>query len=102
MSRASSFATKLNRRSWTPSFSRPTSRSPSPVKKKKSLWFRRTAEEKDGEQDNKENQIKKQPSNAGLLQIPDAWQALDDRLKNSPISEVSVLDSSVSKRSSPV
>jgi hypothetical protein len=35
--RASSFATKLNRRSWTPSFSRPNSRSPSPVKKKKSL-----------------------------------------------------------------
>lgn len=34
LSRGSSFATKLNRRSWTPSFSRPASRSPSPVKKK--------------------------------------------------------------------
>ena len=34
MSKSSSFATKLNRRSWTPTFSRPGSRSPSPVKKK--------------------------------------------------------------------
>lgn len=42
ISRASSFATKLNRRSWTPSFSRPTSRSPSPSKKKKSLSISRT------------------------------------------------------------
>ena len=40
--RASSFATKLNRRSWTPSFSRPTSRSPSPAKKKKSLSISRS------------------------------------------------------------
>lgn len=54
------------------------------IKKKKSLWFRRNAEEKEGEQENKENQVKKKPSNAGLLQIPDAWQALDDRLKNGP------------------
>lgn len=34
LSRGSSLATKLNRRSWTPTFSRPASRSPSPVKKK--------------------------------------------------------------------
>jgi serine/threonine-protein kinase HSL1 (negative regulator of Swe1 kinase) len=49
------------------------------IKKKKSLWFRRNTEEKDQEQENnKENQIKKKQSN-GLLQIPEAWQGLDDR-----------------------
>jgi serine/threonine-protein kinase HSL1 (negative regulator of Swe1 kinase) len=50
------------------------------VKKKKSLWFRRSAEEKDPE--NKENQVQveKKKSN-GLLQVPEAWQALDDRIK---------------------
>jgi serine/threonine-protein kinase HSL1 (negative regulator of Swe1 kinase) len=47
------------------------------IKKKKSLWFRRNTEEKDREQEN-ENQIKKKQSN-GLLQIPEAWQGLDDR-----------------------
>jgi serine/threonine-protein kinase HSL1 (negative regulator of Swe1 kinase) len=64
---------------------RPASQAPAPekkdpvVKKKKSLWFRRDKDEKD--QDNKENQVKKKTS-TGLLQIPEAWQGLDDRLKN--------------------
>ncbi|KAE8872887.1 hypothetical protein PTNB73_02038 [Pyrenophora teres f. teres] len=53
------------------------------IKKKKSLWFRRNTEEKERDQDNKENQIKKKLSN-GLLRIPDAWQGLDDRIKNEP------------------
>jgi serine/threonine-protein kinase HSL1 (negative regulator of Swe1 kinase) len=48
------------------------------IKKKKSLWFRRNNEEKDREPESKENQVKKKQSN-GLLQIPEAWQGLDDR-----------------------
>jgi serine/threonine-protein kinase HSL1 (negative regulator of Swe1 kinase) len=51
------------------------------IKKKKSLWFRRNPEEKEHEQDSKEQRIKKKAS-AGLLHIPNAWQGLDDRLKN--------------------
>jgi serine/threonine-protein kinase HSL1 (negative regulator of Swe1 kinase) len=44
------------------------------IKKKKSLWFR-----KDRERENSlENQIRKKQSN-GQLQIPEAWQGLDDR-----------------------
>jgi serine/threonine-protein kinase HSL1 (negative regulator of Swe1 kinase) len=64
---------------------RPAYQAPAPekkdpvVKKKKSLWFRRDKDEK--EQDNKENQVEKKTS-TGLLQIPEAWQGLDDRLKN--------------------
>jgi len=53
------------------------------IKKKKSSWFRRNAEEKERDADHKENQIKKKLSN-GLLRIPDAWQGLDDRIKNEP------------------
>lgn len=55
------------------------------IKKKKSLWFRRNAEEKDGGLENKENPVKKKPSSIGVPQIPDAWQALDDRLKNNAL-----------------
>lgn len=55
------------------------------VKKKKSMWFRRNAEEKEGEQDGKEVQVKKRAS-SGLLQISEAWQGLDDRVQqNSPL-----------------
>ncbi|KAF1916916.1 hypothetical protein BDU57DRAFT_450492 [Ampelomyces quisqualis] len=52
------------------------------LKKKKSLWFRRNTEEKEREQENKENQVKKKASNTGLLHIPDIWQGLDDRIKD--------------------
>jgi hypothetical protein len=52
-------------------------------RKKSSLWFRRNTEEKERDQDTKENQIKKKQS-AGLLQIPEAWQGLDNRIKNDP------------------
>ncbi|OWY45233.1 Pkinase-like protein [Alternaria alternata] len=48
------------------------------LKKKKSLWFRRNTGEREREQENKENQVKKKQSNS-LLQIPEAWQGLDDR-----------------------
>lgn len=48
------------------------------LKKKKSLWFRRNTGEQEREQENKENQVKKKQSNS-LLQIPEAWQGLDDR-----------------------
>jgi serine/threonine-protein kinase HSL1 (negative regulator of Swe1 kinase) len=51
------------------------------IKKKKSLWFRRNNEERDGEQGDKENQVKKKAS-TGRLHIPETWQGLDDRLKN--------------------
>lgn len=53
------------------------------IKKKKSLWFRRDREEKekDREQENKEDQVKPKAS-TGLLQIPQAWHGLDDRMKN--------------------
>jgi serine/threonine-protein kinase HSL1 (negative regulator of Swe1 kinase) len=57
------------------------------VKKKKSLWFRRTAEEKES-QDKSEHQVKPKKSTA-LLQIPEAWQGLDDRMKNDPSSTLS-------------
>lgn len=53
------------------------------VKKKKSLWFRRNADDRERDQNEKENEVKKKQSN-GLLQIPEAWQGLDDRLKNDP------------------
>ncbi|KAF3046844.1 hypothetical protein E8E11_009428 [Didymella keratinophila] len=52
------------------------------VKKKKSLWFRRTTEDKEP-QDKNEPQIKPKKSTA-LLQIPETWQGLDDRIKNDP------------------
>lgn len=53
------------------------------VKKKKSLWFRRNTEEKEREpesKESKENQVKRKTSR-NLLQIPDAWHGLDDRMK---------------------
>ncbi|KAF2796857.1 serine/threonine-protein kinase-like protein GIN4 [Melanomma pulvis-pyrius CBS 109.77] len=50
----------------------------STLKKKKSSWFRRTAEEKDREQENQHKTA------VGRLQIPEAWQSLDDRIKNDP------------------
>jgi serine/threonine-protein kinase HSL1 (negative regulator of Swe1 kinase) len=51
------------------------------IKKKKSLWFRRDTEEKDRDQENKENQVKPKAS-LRLLQIPQAWHGLDDRIKH--------------------
>jgi hypothetical protein len=51
------------------------------VLKKKSLWFRRNTGEQERDHENKENQVKKKQSNT-LLQIPEAWQGLDDRIKN--------------------
>jgi hypothetical protein len=51
------------------------------VKKKKSLWFRRNVEEK--EQEIHDAQVKTKKSTV-LLQIPQAWQGLDDRIKNDP------------------
>lgn len=53
------------------------------VKKKKSLWFRRSAEEKD-QLDNSDLQIRLKKS-TGLLQIPEAWPSLDDRIKGDPL-----------------
>ncbi|KAF2036063.1 Pkinase-domain-containing protein [Setomelanomma holmii] len=52
------------------------------IKKKKSLWFRRNTEDRDRDQENKENEVKRKASTGGLLQIPQAWQDLDDRIKN--------------------
>ncbi|KAJ4319904.1 serine/threonine-protein kinase gin4 [Neodidymelliopsis sp. IMI 364377] len=51
------------------------------VKKKKSLWFRRNVEDK--EQEIYDAQMKTKKSTV-LLQIPQAWQGLDDRIKNDP------------------
>lgn len=61
------------------------------IKKKKSLWFRRTTDEKDREHEDVETQLKKKKS-LGLLQIPEAWQALDDRVKTgiSPFTTIAV------------
>ncbi|KAJ8117782.1 hypothetical protein OPT61_g1092 [Boeremia exigua] len=50
------------------------------VKKKKSLWFRRTNEDREN-LDRNEVQAKAKMSTA-LLQVPEAWQGLDDRIKN--------------------
>jgi serine/threonine-protein kinase HSL1 (negative regulator of Swe1 kinase) len=69
------------------------------IKKKKSLWFRRSAEEKDRGQEQKENQIKKKSSNTGLLQIPDAWQGLDDRLKNNATQATDTTTAHTTKQS---
>ncbi|KAF2830021.1 Pkinase-domain-containing protein [Ophiobolus disseminans] len=63
------------------------------IKKKKSLWFRRNTEEKDREQENKENQVKPKAS-TGLLQIPEAWHGLDDRIKDLPPSTTKQSDGS--------
>jgi serine/threonine-protein kinase HSL1 (negative regulator of Swe1 kinase) len=62
------------------------------VKKKKSLWFRRTPEERERPQEH-------QPKPASdRLQIPDAWQGLDDRIKNDP-PKVSTPTPDISKQS---
>ncbi|KAF9698223.1 hypothetical protein EKO04_003819 [Ascochyta lentis] len=52
------------------------------VKKKKSSWFRRNTEEKEPH-DKHEPQVKTKKSTV-LLQIPEAWQGLDDRIKHDP------------------
>ncbi|KAL1606654.1 serine/threonine-protein kinase gin4 [Paraconiothyrium brasiliense] len=49
------------------------------VKKKKSSWFRRTPEEKDRPHDAQPKPV------SDRLQIPEAWQGLDDRIKNDPL-----------------
>lgn len=61
------------------------------IKKKKSSWFRRTPEERDRPQEAQSKSIPEQ------LQIPDAWQDLDDRLKNGP-SKTTGLDPEYSKQ----
>lgn len=48
------------------------------VKKKKSLWFRRNTEEKEQQNFNDLQATVKKPT--ALLQIPEAWQGLDDRI----------------------
>ncbi|KAI8934933.1 hypothetical protein NX059_008602 [Plenodomus lindquistii] len=59
----------------------PASEKQNPVIKKKSVWFRRGTDEKERDQeDGGETHLKKKKS-IGLLQIPEAWQALDDRVK---------------------
>jgi serine/threonine-protein kinase HSL1 (negative regulator of Swe1 kinase) len=50
------------------------------IKKKKSSWFRRNAEEKDYAEPLEAQFGTRKPT--GLLQIPEAWQTLDDRIKN--------------------
>jgi serine/threonine-protein kinase HSL1 (negative regulator of Swe1 kinase) len=51
------------------------------IKKKKSSWFRRNVEEKNHYGESPEAQTpKKKPT--GPLQIPEAWQSLDDRIKS--------------------
>lgn len=52
------------------------------VKKKKSSWFHRNTDEKD-HQDTTKPEVKTKKSTA-LLQIPEAWQGLDDRIKHDP------------------
>jgi serine/threonine-protein kinase HSL1 (negative regulator of Swe1 kinase) len=51
------------------------------IKKKKSSWFRRNVEERDHSAEPPEAQIRKKKS-IGPLQIPEAWQSLDDRTKS--------------------
>ncbi|KAL1600076.1 serine/threonine-protein kinase gin4 [Nothophoma quercina] len=63
------------------------------IKKKKSLWFRRNNEEKD-QHDSDELQVKTKRSTA-LLQIPEAWQGLDDRIKNDPSPTLSTHNEAV-------
>lgn len=48
----------------------------STIKKKKSSWFRRTPEERDHPQEIQSKSV------SDRLQIPEAWQGLDDRIKN--------------------
>ena len=52
------------------------------VKKRKSLWFRRNTEEK--EQVGKSNLQVGTKKSTALLQIPEAWQGLDDRIRAEP------------------
>ena len=61
------------------------------IKKKKSSWFRRTPEEKDCPQEPQSKLA------AGHLHIPEAWQDLDDRLKNGP-SKATGLNTEFSKQ----
>jgi hypothetical protein len=53
------------------------------VKKKKSFWHRRDAEEKTP-REGSEVQVNTKKSTA-LLQIPESWQGLDDRVKDDPL-----------------
>lgn len=48
------------------------------IKKKKSSWFRRTPEERERPQEAQSKPM------SDRLQIPEAWQGLDDRIKNDP------------------
>ncbi|KAF2873203.1 serine/threonine-protein kinase-like protein GIN4 [Massariosphaeria phaeospora] len=52
------------------------------IKKKKSSWFRRNTDEKE-----RQPELKHKPS-SGRLQIPQAWQGLDDRLKDGPNADI--------------
>lgn len=53
------------------------------VKKKKSFWHRRNAEEKDPREGNEG--LANTKKSTALLQIPETWQGLDDRIKNDPL-----------------
>jgi hypothetical protein len=68
------------------------------IKKKKSLWFRRNTEEKNRDQENKENEVKTKASTS-LLQIPQAWQGLDDRIKNDPPTAIKTASTQTTKQS---
>lgn len=48
------------------------------IKKKKSSWFRRTPEERERLQETRQRPV------CDRLQIPEAWQGLDDRIKIDP------------------
>ncbi|OAG04965.1 Pkinase-domain-containing protein [Paraphaeosphaeria sporulosa] len=48
------------------------------IKKKKSSWFRRTPEERERPQEAQPKAV------SDRLQIPEAWQGLDDRIKDDP------------------
>ncbi|PVH99220.1 Pkinase-domain-containing protein [Periconia macrospinosa] len=50
------------------------------IKKKKSTWFRRNSEKKDHDQESRPKTVE----TSNRLQIPEAWQGLDDRLKHDP------------------
>jgi hypothetical protein len=68
------------------------------IKKKKSLWFRRNTEEKDRDQENKQNEVKTKASTS-LLQIPQAWQGLDDRIKNDAPTAINTASTQTTKQS---
>lgn len=91
LSRGSSLANKLNRRSWTATFSRPTSRSPSPTKKKSLSISRPEVSGEDDTQSQSPVAASKSANRKSLLRRKDSSKVpkvKDDTPKPPPAAQI--------------